>query len=159
MRMKTFRLQLLFLLLWFVSLMLMLYSCSPSPILPNSPTDDIPGTIIDLNSPTDFAMSSIVADTVTPPSNPMAPDDMSSYLSVQGTLGLNTFRGEYYATIRTQNNTYFLLDATAHSFIRFSYHLLSPFTVGEEIVVTGKLYHMYSSNTLGLTTYFVQPAQ
>lgn len=158
MRMKTFRLQLIFLLLWFVSLMLMLYSCSPG-ISPCPPTDDIPGTIIDLNSPTDFAISSILADTVTPPSNPMAPDDMSSYLSVRGTLGLNTFRGEYYATIRTQNNTYFLLDATAHSFIRFSYHLLSPFTVGEEIIVTGKLYKFTDSNTLGITIDFVQPAQ
>ena len=158
--MKTFRLQLIFLLLWFVSLMLMLYSCSPGVDLPaSSPDDGISGSIVDFDSPTDFSISSVLADTVTPPNNPMAPGNPSSYLSVKGKLGLNTFSGQYYATVRAQNNTYFLLDATTHSFIRFDYYLLTPFAVGEEIIVTGKLYKFTDSNTLGITIDFVQPAQ
>lgn len=157
--MKTFRLQLIFLLLWFVSLMLMLYSCSPGPFAPADSPDGIPGSIVDLNSPTDFSISSVLADTVTPPNNPMAPGNPSSYLSVKGKLGLNTFSGQYYATVRAQNNTYFLLDATTHLFIRFDYYLLTPFAVGEEIIVTGKLYKFTDSNTLGITIDFVQPAQ
>ena len=86
--MKTVLLRFVFLLLWFMSAVLMFVACSPNegPAPGWTPDDylgsNTPGSL----PPMEFAtaavpstqMPSILADTVTPPANPMAPQDLSA---------------------------------------------------------------------------------
>ena len=168
MRMKLTQLHFLFLSRWFGSILMMLISCSPEGPISGFPVpglgsdiQDTPtnGTAFHVNTVPDADLTSILADTITPPSNPMAPIDIASYHSFIGEFSLSYYGSELYATINSNSSVYFLLDHSLHSLLRLDHKVFTPFAVGDTIIVTGQLYEINYSGRIGLTTYFLQPAQ
>lgn len=167
------------LFLFFVSVLL---SCSPGiPAVPGpGPTE--PGTdVIDpvelhVKPVTGDEMSLILADTITPPSNPMAPSDLSSYPTFEGSLGLTKLvdvpqvSSGYYCCIHLDNPLQIELDATRltisdimlldnnRHFVRFDHPALESFHVGDRILLTGTPYNI-CDRYVGVTMYFIQSAQ
>ena len=182
-RMKTITQNLLirivFFLFWLVSLMLMFMACSPDPIFPDSPNfDNI--TNSGGTSYREFAVADIpsdklpyiLADTVTPPSNPMAPGDLSSYPTFVGTLqmfqisGIEELKGQYFCGIRLHTHIMiegyeysimYLLNYSSEVLTRFNHPMLESCVVGDTIYVTGKPKAISGGLALGLTMRYVQP--
>lgn len=149
-------------------------ACSPDgPILPGgSPTEFV---VYDV--PSD-QLPSILADTVTPPSNPLAPVDLSSYPTFVGVLTLlpcnfNNMNGKYvcgmqlvtpiqYINADNESFTYvsvYLLDCDTKMPVRFNHTMLTSCVVGDTILVTGTPKEISNGGALGLTMYYVQPQQ
>lgn len=187
-RMKTVTQNLLirivFFLFWLVSFMLMFMACSPNP-----PASDPPffegATDSSGSSNREFAVADIpshdipyiLADTITPPSNPMAPEDLSSYPTYAGTLQIfaadvfNNLNGRYFCGIQLQTpieiklsdyetNCYsalFLLDSDSEHLVQFDHPLLQSCVVGDTILVTGTPVQISEGIALGIAMRYVQP--
>lgn len=179
--MKTVLLRFVFLLLWFMSAVLMFVACSPNegPDPGWTPDDylgsNTPGSL----PPMEFAtaavpstqMPSILADTVTPPANPMAPEDLSAYPTFVGTLQIlaadafNNLNGRYFCGIQLQSPielwkmfaTIYLLDKESKELIHFDHPLLQSCVVGDTVLVTGTPMLISDGIALGVEMHFVQP--
>ena len=185
--MKTVMLRFVFLFLWFMSVMLMFVACSPNegPALGGTPDDylgsNTPGSL----PPVEFAtaavpsaqMPSILADTVTPPANPMAPEDLSAYPTFVGTLQIlaadafNNLNGRYFCGIQLQTpieiklsdyetNCYsalYLLDNDSENLVQFDHPLFQSCVVGDTILVTGTPIQISDGIALGIAMRYVQP--
>ena len=122
-------------------------------------------------------LPSILADTVTPPSNPMAPADLSSYPTFAGVLTLLPFNYDninlkYVSGIQllkpisyewvnneivTISTMYLLDNGIGKPPVRFDYPLLQSCVVGDTICVTGIPVEL--NGALGIIMYYVQPQQ
>lgn len=158
-------------ILGFLLILVWVVACSPDgPFLPGSPTEFV---VYDV--PSD-QMPYILADTVTPPSNPMAPVDLSSYPTFAGVLTLlpsefNNIKGKYVCGIQLENpiqyinadediftfTSIYLLDRETKTPIRFNHSMLKSCVVGDTIFVTGIPMEISNGKALGLTMYYVQP--
>jgi hypothetical protein len=171
--------RMVFFLFWFVSLMLMFMACSPDPVFPDSPNfDDIPNS--GGTSYREFAVADIpsdklpyiLADTITPPSNPMAPEDLSEFPTFVGTLqmfllaDIEGLSGQYFCGIRLLTpiegpsysySTLFLLDYGTERLTRFNHPMLESCVVGDTIYVTGEPKAISGGVALGVTMRYVQP--
>ena len=160
---------------WFMSVMLMFMACSPDPPAPDYPNFDGGGS-----SNSEFAVADIpshdipyiLADTITPPSNPMAPVDLSAFPTFVGTLqmfqltGIDGLSGQYFCGIRLLTpiegpsysySTLFLLDYGTERLIRFNHPMLESCVVGDTIFVTGEPKAISGGVALGVTMRYVQP--
>jgi hypothetical protein len=178
-RMKTVTQNLLirmvFFLFWLVSFMLMFMACSPYPPGPDFPNFDGGGS-----SNSEFAVADIpshdipyiLADTITPPSNPMAPEDLSKFPTFVGTLqmfqisGIEDLIGQYFCGIRLHTpimidgyeySIMYLLNYSSEVLIRFNHPMLESCVVGDTIYVTGEPKAISGGVALGLTMRYVQP--
>ena len=168
--------RMVFFLFWLVSLMLMFMACSPDPPAPGSPNFDNCGG----SSNSEFAVADIpsdklpyiLADTITPPSNPMAPDDLSQYPTFVGTLqmfqisGIEDLKGQYFCGIRLHTpimidgyeySIMYLLNYSSEVLIRFNHPMLESCVVGDTIYVTGEPKAISGGVALGVTMRYVQP--
>ena len=154
-------------ILGFLLILVWVVACSPDgPFLPGPPTEfvvyDVPSDQIPY----------ILADTVTPPSNPMAPVDLSSYPTFIGTLqmfpanGFKNLNGQYFCGIRLLTpiegpsysySTLFLLDYGIERLTRFDHPMLESCVVGDTIYVTGEPKAISGGVALGVTMRYVQP--
>ena len=167
--------RMLLFLFWFVSIVLMFIACSPFA----------PGGEPDVTLPVGFATADvpseqlpfILADTITPPANPMAPEDLSSYPTYAGTLQIfaadafNNLNGRYFCGIQLQTpievklsdyetNCYsalFLLDSDSQHLVQFDHPLLQSCVVGDTILVTGTPVQISEGIALGIAMRYVQP--
>ena len=167
--------RMLFFLFCFLSIVLMFIACSQNA------SDNAP----DATSPVSFATASvpfeqlpfILADTITPPANPMAPEDLSSYPTYAGTLQIlpadafNNLNGRYFCGIQlqtpievkisnNQTNCYsalFLLDSDSEHLVQFDHTLLQSCIVGDTILVTGTPVQISEGIALGIAMRYVQP--
>ena len=171
--------RMVFFLFWLVSFMLMFMACSPYPPAPDSPNFDNHisngGT-----SYREFAVADIpsdklpyiLADTITPPSNPMAPVDLSQYPTFVGTLqmfqisGIEDLIGQYFCGIRLHTpimidgyeySIMYLLNYYPEVLIRFDHPMLESCVVGDTIYVTGEPKAISGGVALGVTMRYVQP--
>ena len=152
-------------------------ACDPGPVAPGPGTDSFPNEFAVADIPSE-QMPSILADTVTPPSNPMAPVDLSSYPTFVGVLTLlpcnfNNMNGKYvcgmqlvtpiqYINADNESFTYvsvYLLDSDTKMPVRFNHTMLTSCVVGDTILVTGTPKEISNGGALGLTMYYVQPQQ
>ena len=183
-RMKTVTQNLLirmvFFLFWLVSLMLMFMACSPNPPYPDSPNFDNHISNGGGTSYREFAVADIpsdklpyiLADTITPPSNPMAPDDLSQYPTFVGTLqmfqisGIEDLKGQYFCGIRLHTpimidgyeySIMYLLNYSSEVLTRFNHPMLESCVVGDTIYVTGEPKAISGGVALGVTMRYVQP--
>lgn len=182
-RMKTVTQNLLirmvFFLFWFVSLMLMFMACSPNPPYPDYPNFDNHISNGGGTSYREFAVADIpsdklpyiLADTITPPSNPMAPDDLSQYPTFVGTLqmfqisGIEDLKGQYFCGIRLHTpimidgyeySIMYLLNYSFEVLTRFDHFMLESCVVGDTIYVTGEPKAISGGVALGVTMRYVQ---
>ena len=167
-------------LFWYVSIMLMFMACSPYPSGPDYPNFDNDITNSGGTSYREFAVADIpsnklpyiLADTITPPSNPMAPDDLSQYPTFVGTLqmfqisGIEDLKGQYFCGIRLHTpimiDRYeyyimYLLNNSPEVLIRFDHPMLESCVVGDTIYVTGEPKAISGGVALGVTMRYVQP--
>lgn len=163
------------LFLFFANLLL---SCSPgaNPSIPPIGGDITDPDELHIKPFTSGEMSLILADTITPPSNPMAPGDLSSYPTFEGRLGLNYVSvlpvapTGYYCCIYLDTplqiefgggpltiDNIVLMDKN-RQFVRFDHPALESYHVGDRILLTGTPYNI-SYTCVGVTMYFIQPAQ
>ena len=167
--MKTVMLRFVFLFLWFMSVMLMFVACSPNegpePSVPISPVEFATAAVPSAQMPF------ILADTVTPPANPMAPEDLSSYPTFVGTLQIlaavnySNLNGRYFCGVKLQSPielwkmylTIYLLDKDSKELIHFNHPLLQSCVVGDTILVTGTPMLISNGIALGVEMHFVQP--
>ena len=183
-RMKTVTQNLLirmvFFLFWLVSLMLMFMACSPNPPAPDYPNFDNNISNGGGTSYREFAVADIpshdipyiLADTITPPSNPMAPEDLSEFPTFIGTLqmfqlaDIDGLSGQYFCGIRLLTpiegpsysySTLFLLDYRIEVLTRFDHPMLESCVVGDTIYVTGEPKAISGGVALGVTMRYVQP--
>ena len=183
-RMKTVTQNLLirmvFILFWFVSLMLMFMACSPNPPAPDYPNFDNHISNGGGTSYREFAVADIpsgdipyiLADTITPPSNPMAPEDLSEFPTFVGTLqmfqlaDIDGLSEQYFCGIRLLTpiegpsysySTLFLLDYRIERLTRFDHPMLESCVVGDTIYVTGEPKAISGGVALGVTMRYVQP--
>ena len=183
-RMKTVTQNLLirmvFILFWFVSLMLMFMACSPNPPAPDYPNFDNHISNGGGTSYREFAVADIpsgdipyiLADTITPPSNPMAPEDLSEFPTFVGTLqmfqlaDIDGLSEQYFCGIRLLTpiegpsysySTLFLLDYGIEVLTRFDHPMLESCVVGDTIYVTGEPKAISGGVALGVTMRYVQP--
>ena len=163
-------------LFWYVSIMLMFMACSPDPPHQlDSPFFDEGGssryefTLADIPS---GYMPYILADTITPPSNPMAPEDLSEFPTFVGTLqmfqlaDIDGLSGQYFCGIRLLTpivgpsysySSLFLLDYGTGRLTRFNHFMLESCVVGDTIYVTGEPKAISRGVALGVTMRYVQP--
>lgn len=183
-RMKTVTQNLLirmvFFLFWLVSFMLMFMACSPYPPAPDYPNFDNHISNGGGTSYREFAVADIpsgdipyiLADTITPPSNPMAPEDLSEFPTFVGTLqmfqlaDIDGLSEQYFCGIRLLTpiegpsysySTLFLLDYGIERLIRFDHPMLESCVVGDTIYVTGEPKAISGGVALGVTMRYVQP--
>ena len=150
-------------------------ACDPGPVAPGPGTDSFPNEFAVADIPSE-QMPSILADTVTPPSNPLAPADLNSYPTFVGVLTLlpcnfNNMNGKYvcgmqlvapiqYINADNESFTYmsvYLLDCDTKMPVRFNHTMLTSCVVGDTILVTGTPKEISNGGALGLTMYYVQP--
>ena len=182
-RMKTVSQNLLIRMVLFffglVSIVLMFMACSPNPPVSDPPFFE-DATNSSGSSKSEFAVADIpshdipyiLADTITPPSNPMAPVDLSAFPTFVGTLqmfqltGIDGLSGQYFCGIRLltpiEGPSYiyyslFLLDYRIERLTRFNHPMLESCVVGDTIYVTGEPKAICGSVALGLTMRYVQP--
>ena len=163
-------------LFWFMSVMLMFMACSPYPPGPSGPPFLDEGgssryefTLADIPS---GDMPYILADTITPPSNPMAPEDLSEFPTFVGTLqmfqltDIDGLSGQYFCGIRLLTpivgpsysySSLFLLDYGTERLTRFDHFMLESCVVGDTIYVTGEPKAISCGAALGVTMRYVQP--
>ena len=162
-----------------VSIVLMFMACSPNSPGSNPPFfEDVTNSSGPSNS--EFVVADIpshdipyiLADTITPPSNPMAPVDLSAFPTFVGTLqmfqltGIDGLSGQYFCGIRLltpiEGPSYiyyslFLLDYRIERLTRFNHPMLESCVVGDTIYVTGEPKVICGGGALGLTMRYVQP--
>ena len=161
---------------WFMSVMLIFWSCSPDPLAPSGPPFVNSGG----SSNNEFAVADIpsgdipyiLADTITPPSNPMAPEDLSEFPTFVGTLqmfqlaDIDGLSGQYFCGIRLLTpivgpsysySSLFLLDYGTERLTRFNHPMLESCVVGDTIYVTGEPKAISGGLALGVTMRYVQP--
>ena len=162
-----------------VSIVLMFMACSPNSPGSNPPFfEDVTNSSGPSNS--EFVVADIpsgdipyiLADTITPPSNPMAPADLSEFPTFVGTLqmfqltGIDGLSGQYFCGIRLltpiEGPSYiyyslFLLDYRIERLTRFNHPMLESCVVGDTIYVTGEPKVICGGVALGLTMRYVQP--
>ena len=161
---------------WFMSVMLIFWSCSPDLPAPSGPPFVNSGG----SSNNEFAVADIpsgdipyiLADTITPPSNPMAPEDLSAFPTFVGTLqmfqltGIDGLSGQYFCGIRLLTpivgpsysySSLFLLDYGTERLTRFDHPMLESCVVGDTIYVTGEPKAISGGVALGVTMRYVQP--
>jgi hypothetical protein len=175
--------RMLLFLLWFVSVVLMFIACSPpttpggvSPNEPDAPAATFPVSFATAGVPSE-QLPFILADTITPPANPMAPEDLSAFPTYAGTLQIfaadafNNLNGRYFCGIQLQTpieiklsdyetNCYsalFLLDYETHKLIQFDHPFLQSCVVGDTILVTGTPVQISDGIALGIAMRYVQP--
>lgn len=143
-------------------------SCSKLP-------DDLPSTAILVIAPlSEKEYHTLWADTITPPSNPLAPAHHDSLVTVKGSLHLDGLRwssnNELYACIYSGINTYNLMTRTVLSgsinlqFWQLDAPMLQPgfagmtdtICVGDTIAVTGYPYSLFNHTATALDVRFVQ---
>ncbi len=121
-------------------------------------------------------MSQLLSDTVTPPNNPLAPNNLADYPTFQGSLGVAYVSGfadlssGYYCCIHFAQSLDFELDGkpmVASKFflldypsklIRFDHSMLQDFCVGDQLLVTGVPCNI-GDTYIGIYPYFIQKAQ
>ena len=153
----------------------MFMACSPNPPAPDYPNFDGGGS-----SNSEFAVADIpsgdipyiLADTITPPSNPMAPEDLSEFPTFVGTLqmfqlaDIDGLSEQYFCGIRLLTpiegpsysySTLFLLDYRIEGLTRFNHPMLESCVVGDTIYVTGNPKAISGGVALGVTMRYVQP--
>lgn len=141
--------------------------------------------LTDPYSPVEFAtagvpaeqMPFVLADTITPPANPMAPEDISFFPTYAGTLQLfpadafKNLNGRYFCGIQLQNpievkisdyqtNCYsalYLLDNESKELVQFDHPLLQSCVVGDSILVTGTPVQISNGIAMGIEMRYVQP--
>jgi hypothetical protein len=168
--------RMVFFLFWLVSLMLMFMACSPYAPGPSGPPFLDEGG----SSNSEFAVADIpsgdipyiLADTITPPSNPMAPEDLSEFPTFVGTLqmfqlaDIDGLSEQYFCGIRLLTpiegpsysySTLFLLDYGTERLTRFNHPMLESCVVGDTIYVTGEPKAISGGLALGVTMRYVQP--
>jgi hypothetical protein len=182
-RMKTVSQNLLIRMVLFffglVTIVLMFMACSPNPPASDPPFFD-DATNSSGSSNREFAVADIpshdipyiLADTITPPSNPMAPVDLSAFPTFVGTLqmfqltGIDGLCGQYFCGIRLltpiEGPSYiyyslFLLDYRIERLVRFDHPMLESCVVGDTIYVTGEPKVICGGVALGVTMRYVQP--
>ena len=135
---------------------------------PDSPSPD-PGP------PTEFVVKDVpsdelpyfLADTVTPPSNPMAPEDLTKYPTFVGILqmfpldGIKGLYGKYFCGIELLSpicgsDKLYLL-GRSEQLLRFDHPQLASCIVGDTIFVTGVPKMISYGKALGLKMLYVQP--
>ena len=159
-----------------VTIVLMFMACSPNPPV----FDPEDATNSSGSSKSEFAVADIpshdipyiLADTITPPSNPMAPVDLSAFPTFVGTLqmfqltGIDGLSGQYFCGIRLltpiKGPSYiyyslFLLDYRIERLVRFDHPMLESCVVGDTIYVTGEPKVICGGVALGVTMRYVQP--
>ena len=163
----------------FLLCLLAIVACSPGgPALDGGPTDSmLPAVNFATATVPSEHMSFILADTITPPANPMAPEDLSSYPTYAGTLQIfaadafNNLNGRYYCGIQLQTpievklsnyetNCYsalYLLDNDSENLVQFDHPLLQSCVVGDTILVTGTPIQISDGIALGIAMRYVQP--
>ena len=171
---QNFVTRMLLSLLWFVSIMLMFDACSP--FAPTAPDVAIPVSFATAGVPSEH-MSFILADTITPPANPMAPEDLSAFPTYAGTLQIfaadafNNLNGRYFCGIQLQTpievklsdyetNCYsalYLLDNDSETLVQFDHPLLQSCVVGDTILVTGTPVDISNGMAFGIAMRYVQP--
>ncbi len=163
-------------LFWYVSILLMFMACSPI----NPPGPDFPNFDGGGSSNSEFAVADIpshdipyiLADTITPPSNPMAPEDLSEFPTFVGALqmfqlaDIDGLSEQYFCGIRLLTpiegpsysySTLFLLDYRIEGLTRFDHPMLESCVVGDTIYVTGEPKAISGGVALGVTMRYVQP--
>ena len=166
--------RMLFFLFWFVSIVLMFFACSP--YAPGAPDAAFPVSFATASVPSE-QLPFILADTITPPANPMAPEDLSAFPTYAGTLQIfaadafNNLNGRYFCGIQLQNpieiklsdyetNCYsalYLLDNDSENLVQFDHPLLQSCVVGDTILVTGTPVQISEGIALGIAMRYVQP--
>ena len=152
MRMKTTKIQLVFLICWFGSIILMLISCNPDYFtFYRFKGSDVSNTL------TNKEHDKVFKDTITPPNNPMTEKPIpNNSFAFRGVLSLEYFKGEYYCAIRSvTGNNYFLINEHVTYLMRLDDPRLANYAVGDTIVVVAiptKLIDQFS-----LVTFDVQP--
>ena len=163
----------------FLLCLLAIVACSPGgPAFDERPTDPmLPAVNFATATVPSEHMSFILADTITPPANPMAPEDLSAFPTYAGTLQIfaadafNNLNGRYFCGIQLQTpievklsdyetNRYsalFLLDYETHKLIQFDHPLLQSCVVGDTILVTGTPIQISDGIALGIAMRYVQP--
>ena len=162
-----------------VSLMLMFWACSPNPPYDHPFFENLTNSSGG-SSNNEFAVADIpsgdipyiLADTITPPSNPMAPVDLSAFPTFVGTLqmfklaDIDGLSGQYFCGIRLLTpiegpsysySSLFLLDYRIERLTRFNHPMLESCVVGDTIYVTGEPKAISGGLALGLTMRYVQP--
>ena len=169
-------------LFWFVSIVLMFIACSPttpggvSPNEPDAPAATFPVSFATAGVPSE-QLPFILADTITPPANPMAPEDLSAFPTYAGTLQIfaadafNNLNGRYFCGIQLQTpieiklsdyetdcySAIYLLDGDSKELVQFDHPLLQSCVVGDTILVTGTPVQISDGIALGITMRYVQP--
>lgn len=171
---QNFVTRMLLFLFWFVSIVLMLIACSP--FAPGVPDAALPVGFATADVPSE-QLPFILADTITPPANPMAPEDLSSYPTYAGTLQIfaadafNNLNGRYFCGIQLQTpieiklsdyetNCYsalYLLDNDSENLVQFDHPLLQSCVVGDTILVTGTPVDISNGMAFGIAMRYVQP--
>lgn len=163
----------------FLLCLLAIVACSPGgPALDERPPDPmLPAVNFATATVPSEHMSFILADTITPPANPMAPEDLSSFPTYVGTLQIlaadafNNLNGRYFCGLQLQTpievkisdyetNCYsaiYLLDDESKELIQFNHPLLQSCVVGDMIYVTGTPIQISNGIALGIAMRYVQP--
>ena len=142
------------------------------------------GPLVDPGMPTEFVVKDVpsdelpyfLADTVTPPSNPMAPEDLTKYPTFVGILqmfpldGISGLYGKYFCGIELlspicgpeiDGQTYcsdkLYLLGRSEQLVRFDHPQLASCVVGDTIFVTGVPKVITYGQALGLVMLYVQP--
>ena len=163
----------------FLLCLLAIVACSPGgPAFDDRPTDPmLPAVNFATATVPSEHMSFILADTITPPANPMAPEDLSAFPTYAGTLQIfaadafNNLNGRYFCGIQLQTpieiklsdyetNCYsalYLLDNDSETLVQFDHPLLQSCVVGDTILVTGTPVQISDGIALGIAMRYVQP--
>ena len=163
----------------FLLCLLAIVACSPGgPAFDDRPTDPmLPAVNFATATVPSEQLPFILADTITPPANPMAPEDLSAFPTYAGTLQIfaadafNNLNGRYFCGIQLQTpievklsdyetNCYsalYLLDNDAEDLVQFDHPLLQSCVVGDTILVTGTPIEISNGIALGIAMRYVQP--
>ena len=163
----------------FLLCLLAIVACSPGgPSFDDGPTDPmLPAVNFATATVPSEHMSFILADTITPPANPMAPEDLSSFPTYVGTLRLlaadafNNLNGRYFCGIQLQTpievklsdyetdcySAIYLLDGDSKELVQFDHPLLQSCVVGDTILVTGTPVQISEGIAIGIAMRYVQP--
>ena len=107
-------------------------SCADDKHLPNDEVHDY------LKKLTSSEMQgALSADTITPPSNPLAPREENTY-TIAGVLVVSSDNHPAVRTLQNGNH-YYVLDKYKR-YMRFDNPILQGLTIGDTIGVTGELY-------------------
>ena len=107
-------------------------SCADDKHLPNEEVHDYLQKLTSIDM-----QGSLSADTITPPSNPLAPREENTY-TIAGVLIVSYDNHPAVRTLQNGNH-YYVLDKYK-KYMRFDNPILQGLTIGDTIGVTGELY-------------------